>query len=109
MVGCETHTIFDSNLTSSEAITSFSVQYYGMNGLVPPQVLVPTEFDDCGLLQEYLENLCGHKVDILQPQIGAKAQILKNNWQNAFEHLEKQVDRDKYLRDFTFGACEQLK
>lgn len=109
MVGCETHTIFDSNLTSSEAITSFSVQYYGMNGLVPPQVLVPTEFDDCGLLQEYLENLCGHKVEILQPQIGAKAQILKNNWQNAFEHLEKQVDRDKYLRDFTFGACEQLK
>lgn len=109
MVGCETHTIFDSNLTSSEAITSFSVQYYGMNGLVPPQVLVPTEFDDCGLLQEYLENLCGHKVEILQPQIGVKAQILKNNWQNAFEHLEKQVDRDKYLRDFTFGACEQLK
>lgn len=109
MVGCETHTIFDSNLTSSEAITSFSVQYYGMNGLVPPQVLVPTEFDDCKLLQEYLENLCGHKVEILQPQIGAKAQILKNNWQNAFEHLEKQVDRDKYLRDFTFGACEQLK
>lgn len=109
MVGCETHTIFDSNLTSSEAITSFSVQYYGMNGLVPPQVLVPTEFDDLKLLQEYLENLCGHKVEILQPQIGAKAQILKNNWQNAFEHLEKQVDRDKYLRDFTFGACEQLK
>ncbi len=109
MVGCETHTIFDSNLTSSEAITSFSVQYYGMNGLVPPQVLVPTEFDDCKLLQEYLENLCGHKVEILQPQIGAKAQILKNNCQNAFEHLEKQVDRDKYLRDFTFGACEQLK
>ena len=80
-----------------------------MNGLVPPQVLVPTEFDDCKLLQEYLENLCGHKVEILQPQIGAKAQILKNNCQNAFEHLEKQVDRDKYLRDFTFGACEQLK
>ena len=109
MVGCETHTIFDRNLTSSEAITSFSVQYYGMSGLVPPQLLVPTDFEDCTLLQEYLENLCGHKVEIVQPQIGAKAQILKNNWQNAFEHLEKQVDRDKYLRDFTFGACEQLK
>jgi len=109
MVGCETHTIFDRNLTLSEAITSFSVQYYGMNGLVPPQVLVPTDFQECELLREYLENLCGHKVEILQPQIGAKAQILKNNWQNAFEHLEKQVDRDKYLRDFTFGACEQLK
>ena len=109
MVGCETHTIFDRNLTSSEAITSFSVQYYGMNGLIPPQVLVPTDFEDCNLLQECLENLCGHKVEIVQPQIGAKAQILKNNWQNAFEHLEKQVDRDKYLRDFTYGACEQLK
>lgn len=109
MVGCETHTIFDHNLTSSEAITSFSVQYYGMSGIVPSQILVPTDFEDGKLLQQYLENLCGHKVEIIQPQIGTKAQILKNNLQNAFEQLEKQVDRDKYLHDFTLGACEQLK
>lgn len=109
MVGCETHTIFDHNLSESEAITSFAVQYYSMNGYVPPQILVPEKFEDVALLQEYATNLCGHKVEVVQPQIGAKAQILKNNWQNAYEHLEKQVDKDKYLRDFTFGACEQLK
>ncbi len=109
MVGCETHTIFDHNLSESEAITSFAVQYYSMNGYVPPQILVPEKFEDVALLQEYATNLCGHKVEVVQPQIGAKAQILKNNWQNAYEHLEKQVDKDKYLRDFTYGACEQLK
>lgn len=109
MVGCETHTIFDHNLSASEAITSFAVQYYSMNGLVPPQILVPTDFEDVALLQDYVHSICEHKVEILQPQIGVKAQILKNNWQNAYEHLEKQVDKDKYLRDFTFGACEQLK
>ncbi len=109
MVGCETHTIFDSNLTLSEAITNFAVQYYSMNGLVPNEVLVPLEFEDGALLKDWLEKFSGHKVVITAPHIGVKAQILKNNWQNAFEHLEKQVDKDKYERDFTLGACEQLK
>lgn len=109
MVGCETHTIFDSNLTLSEAITSFAVQYYSMNGLVPEQVFVQTEYEEIELLNEWLENFSGHKVVVTAPQIGVKAQIMKNNYANAFEHLEKQVDKDKYQRDFTFGACQQLK
>lgn len=109
MVGCETHTIFDSNLTLSEAITNFAVQYYSMNNFVPNEILVPTEFEDIDLLKEWLVNFSGHKVVVTAPHIGVKAQILKNNWQNAYEHLEKQVDKDKYEKDFTFGACEQLK
>lgn len=109
MVGCETHTIFDSNLTLSEAITSFAVQYYSMNGLVPNEILVPIEFQDTQLIGDWLEEFSGHKVVVSQPHMGVKAQILKNNWQNAFEHLEKQVDKDKYEHDFTFGACGQLK
>ena len=109
MVGCETHTIFDSNLTLSEAITNFAVQYYSMNNFVPNEVLVPTEFEDVELLKDWLINFSGHKVVVNAPHIGVKAQILNNNWQNAFEHLEKQVDKDKYERDFTLGACEQLK
>lgn len=109
MVGCETHTIFDSNLTESEAITSFAVQYYSMSGFVPPQILTPTTFKESELLKEYLENLCNHTVEVLQRHNGIKAKLLKNNWKNAFEHLEKQVDKDKYLYDFTFGACQQLQ
>ena len=109
MVGCETHTIFDSNLTLSEAITSFAVQYYSMNGLVPEQVLVQNEYEEIELLNKWLEEFSGHKVNVTAPQIGVKAQIMKNNYANAFEHLEKQVDKDKYQRDFTFGACQQLK
>ncbi len=109
MVGCETHTIFDNNLTLTEAITNFTVQYYSMNNFVPEEVLVPTEFEDIGLIRDWLENHSGHKVNVMAPQIGVKAQLLKNNWQNAYEHLEKQVDKDKYERDFTIGACEQLK
>ena len=109
MVGCECFTIFDSSLSLTECLSSFMAQYYQMNTIVPTYVLLPIEFIDKEMIGEYLNKIAEHKVIVEFPQKGVKHELLKNNYANAMEFLERQVEKDKQYADFTIGAMEQLK
>lgn len=107
MIGCETYTVFNTEPSLTEILTSVIVQYYSHN-LVPELILLPQEFADLGVLNEFFETKQA-KVTIEQPKIGIKAKLLQTNSNNALEYLEKQIDKEKYHRSFTIGAVELLK
>jgi len=107
MIGCETYTVFNTEPTINEILSSVIVQYYS-NNLIPENIFLPQEMTNLNLLTEFFESKQS-KVNIEQPKIGIKAKLLQTNYNNAVEYLEKQIDKEKYKRAFTLGAVEMLK
>lgn len=107
MIGCETYTVFNTEPPINELLSTVIAQYYAHN-LVPELILLPQEFDDISVLNQFFAtiNACP---SIEQPKIGIKAKLLETNKNNAIEFLEKQIDKEKYHRAFTIGAVEILK
>ena len=91
--------------SSSEIIFAFIQQYYGYNRHVPKQILLDEDIDDKQLLEEWLSDLRGNKVNIRVPQKGVKLRLVKMAKKNAeiIEHQKKDmknalVELKKYLK-----------
>ncbi len=71
-----------------EFIASLLKQIYLGGRYVPGLIHVPAEFDDCEILEEYLSEKRGRKVEIHTPQRGQKkalAGLVETNAQHSFE------------------------
>lgn len=71
----------------AEFFSSLLKQLYLDQNYIPATIHVPTEFEDCGVLEEYLSEKRGRRVEILTPQRGQKKQMLalaETNAQHSF-------------------------
>ena len=91
--------------SSSEIIFAFIQQYYGYNRHIPKQILLNEEVDDKELLQDWLSDLRGNKVNINVPQKGVKLRLVKMAKKNAeiIKHQKKKMENSlielkKYLK-----------
>ena len=64
-------------------------QYYAGRGRLPKQILLPCELEDAVPLTRYLSESCGHKVELLTPQRGAKMDLVRLANKNAQEEVER--------------------
>lgn len=72
---------------SAEFFSSLLKQLYLDQNYIPATIHVPTEFEDCSVLEEYLSEKRGRRVEILTPQRGQKKQMLalaETNAQHSF-------------------------
>ncbi len=70
-------------LSAEAAFASFLEQFYGRTRFIPPEVLVPVLPPDVEPLTEWLWERRGTKVEILRPQRGDKARLVRMATENA--------------------------
>ncbi len=77
--------------TDPEMIGTFISQYYEKAYFIPKEILIPVSLEDALLLEDSLKTLKGKKVNIIWPQRGEKASLLKMAAQNAENRLKDLV------------------
>ena len=81
--------------TAEELLNAVIPQYYLARGNLPKQILLPLELEEVETLEDLLSAQAGHKVQILTPKRGAKAELTALASQNAAEEAERQTTREE--------------
>jgi excinuclease ABC subunit C len=77
--------------TLEEILKAFMQDYYGVAMQVPPLVLVPVEFEDAKVWEEFLSSKSSRKVELRFPQRGEKVDLLEMASRNAENGLEAEL------------------
>ncbi len=82
----------------SEAIAAFMLRYYSSIGrAVPKLILLPFQPDNTDALKQYLADYSGKNCEILSPQRGDKAQLVKTANLNANEECLRRKERTQKI------------
>ena len=79
----------------SEAVSSLVRQYYVNRSRLPKQILLPCELEDEVPVTRLLSEGCGHRVELVTPQRGAKMDLIKLANKNAAEEVERATSREE--------------
>ncbi len=79
----------------SEAVSSLVRQYYVNRSRLPRQILLPCELEDEVPVTRLLSEACGHRVELVTPQRGAKMDLIKLANKNAVEEVERSTSREE--------------
>lgn len=93
---------------SSDILASFMKQYYSGIPFLPKEILVQEEPEEKDILEEYLSERRGNKVQIFIPQKGDKRKILALAQDNAKLVLEQDMERMKRQEKRTVGAVQEI-
>ena len=93
---------------TAQILSSFLTQYYAGTPFIPRELMLETEPDDKELLEAWLGEKRGSKVQIRVPQRGIKEKLVEMAHENAANTLQR--DRDRLLREElrTIGAVREI-
>lgn len=80
---------------SGEILSALVKQYYGGRGNLPKGILLPQEIEDREELQRMFGEAAGRKVEILVPQRGHKAELVRMAEQNAADDAERATTKEE--------------
>ena len=90
LAGRETELFSAPNEESeAEMLSALTAQYYLPRAILPHEILLPMETEDCEELSEVLTKRAGHKVWVHVPQRGEKADLRDMAQRNAAEEAER--------------------
>lgn len=95
--------------SKSEIVGAFVKQFYSGETFIPNEIITGENFDDREIVQEWLCEKNGKKVEITVPVKGMKNNLLKMVNLNALETLEKHDERLSQKNKKVEGALEHLK
>lgn len=110
MVGTDNFTLNGARSeTDGDVIASFIKQFYKSAMYVPKRVVVPVALPEHALLESWLAERRGSRVELLCPQRGEKRRLVEMASKNAREALDMQ--RVKWLADTgkTRAALDELQ
>ena len=86
-----------TGLPDEEVSSSFLHQYYREGKFIPKKVLIPRAVPDQPLLEQWLTELKGEKVQVLVPARGDKRRLLVLACENAEQFLraEEEIEKDQ--------------
>ncbi len=93
----------DAELEEAETLFNFVAQYYA-NTLVPNEIIVSHKIDEL-LLKDFL----GKNVKVISSPHGANLTLLNMAKENAEEHLNKHLEKEKLQYNQSMGALRQLQ
>jgi excinuclease ABC subunit C len=95
--------------TDGDVMASFIKQFYESATYVPKRVVVPDALPERELIEEFLSERRGSRVEVLAPQRGEKRRLVEMAAKNAQETLD--MSRVKWLADHskTASALAQLQ
>ena len=97
-----------SEETFPEVLAAFMKQYYSGTPSLPKEILVPELPDEQQILEAYLSERRGSKVQILVPQKGDKKKILDLATENARLVLSQDMERVRRQEKRTIGAANEI-
>ena len=91
-----------------EILSSFIKQFYAGTPYIPSELMLPQEIEDMEVLEEWLSQKRGHKVQIKVPKKGTKEKLVELAARNA--QLVLQTDRERLKREEgrTIGAVKEI-
>ncbi len=105
-------------IEDDEAISSFISQYYAAGEYIPQEVIVPLQFEEMDVLEDFLREQKGGPVTLTWPQRGPKMDLLRMATQNAEiffkrnreiekkdENLLKDLQERLHLRRYPARIC----
>lgn len=82
-----------------EVFRSFLNQFYNQTRFIPSEVIIPVESADAKLLEEWLTEKKGKKVEIIHPQRGDKVRLVEMAQKNAENaYLVSRTHEDDFAR-----------
>ena len=94
LVGRESFFLSDGEESEgTEIVSSFIKQFYNKAIFIPKNILVPIDLDEKEILEQWLSEKKGNKVNIVVPQRGDKYKLLKMVQNNAEESLRLEIDK----------------
>ncbi|SBV95853.1 UvrABC system protein C [uncultured Eubacteriales bacterium] len=79
----------------AEVVSALLERYYGPKGHLPKQILLPCEIEDEVPLTRMFSEQAGHRVTLVTPQRGAKADLIKLANTNAAEEVERWTTKEE--------------
>lgn len=107
ILGAQDFSVNDASVSEEESLQNFIIAYY-KNKQYPDEILVNIPINDMAFI-EFLQNKANKKIEITNPKISVKNNIIKMAEENAREHLFKRVREDKLKFNRTLGALIELK
>ena len=109
MIGREHFLLRGSEDESDEALlAAFLQQYYHRATFIPREILLPMSMEETELLETWLAEKKGAKVQLLVPQRGTKHDIVAMAASNAEKFLSDEAARIQQANAQTLGAVEEL-
>ncbi|MCI8352408.1 MAG: excinuclease ABC subunit UvrC [Clostridia bacterium] len=96
MIGREHYFFSDlKDVSNEEILSSFIKQYYLTKDEIPHRIMLKEEIEDKAIIEEWLSNRVGRKVELKSPQKGEKLRFVEMAENNAAVTLENK-SKDKY-------------
>ena len=89
-------------------IESFIKQYYAGTPFIPRDIYIPVKLEETELLEKWLSDKRGGKVNIKSPSKGQKEKMLELAHQNAKMLLSRDEEKHKNEEQRTVGATKEL-
>ena len=109
LVGNKSFHFSPLNLPEEEALPAFLRQYYAEEPSIPHEVLLPLPVEDEPLLEEWLSDKRGGKVDVHAPQRGEKKSLVEMARKNAEHAFQKKVSETENLALILQELKEKLR
>ncbi|MDE1890622.1 MAG: excinuclease ABC subunit UvrC [Planctomycetota bacterium] len=85
--------------TIEEVFRSFLNQFYNQTRFIPSEIIIPVESADAKLLEEWLSERKGRKVEVVHPQRGDKVRLVEMAQKNAENaYMVSQVRKEDFIR-----------
>ena len=81
----------DPGLPDTEILSSFLAQFYRGERYIPDEVLLPVRLDDKEVIEEWLVEKKGRRVELIVPVRGDKVKLLKMAGENALQSMRKRA------------------
>lgn len=105
--GVQTYDILNF-LEETEAYTQFIMQYYSSHPLIAEEIIMPEI--DTHEIELYLQDKSNKKITITKPKIDSvKFKLLDMAKKNAYNHIEKNLDKTIKQINTSIGAVKQLQ
>ena len=110
VIGRDTYSLEEEEDQSrSEILSNFIRQYYSQVLIVPPEILIQEQLDDAPLLEDWLTQRSGHKVELKTPQRGEKRDLIELVANNALQSLGRNHTRRLNNKEESQLALQELK
>ncbi|WP_018247950.1 excinuclease ABC subunit UvrC [Orenia marismortui] len=95
LIGKENFIFTEAN-DLKETLTAFLQQYYDNAYYIPEEILLELEIDDLKLINQWLSEEKGSKVELKVPKIGEKRELVQMSYRNARYNLKEYRFKNKF-------------
>ena len=104
ILGVQSFSIIDPSITEAEVLENFMLSYYE-NAIIPNEIIINFPLED----ELFLQEVFSKKIKFITNPKGVNLRLLKMAEENAKEHIEKNLTKDRQKYDNTIGAIKALK